>query len=173
MTVGFCWYAYSEKASGKMADSSVLRKYVTSPMRDFMHSYSWFPLRILLKQSLFSPGWPHICSPNASASLMFRLHGAPVCSIPGRILMPRAWVAFSSQRDGPISCEACRNEESSDSLPSALIGHPQVHIQPALAYMLGVSVCPPSVSVFSETWFQHTVVLSLVITCKLCLAFES
>lgn len=83
--------------------------------------------------------------------------------------------ASSSRRDGHLSCEACRNNklEPSDSLPSALTGHPQVHIQPALAYMIGVSVCPIPVSVISETWFQLTVVLSLVITCKLCLAFES
>lgn len=36
ITMGFCWYACTEKASSKMADSDVLREYLTSPVRDFM-----------------------------------------------------------------------------------------------------------------------------------------
>lgn len=36
ITMGFCWFAYTEKASSKMADSNVLRKYLISPVRDFM-----------------------------------------------------------------------------------------------------------------------------------------
>lgn len=67
ITMGFCWYDCTEKASSKMADSDVLREYLTSPVRDFMQKLQLGSFGILLKW--FSPGWPHTCSP-ASAYLM-------------------------------------------------------------------------------------------------------
>ena len=84
VTMGFCWCAYTEIASSKMTDSKVLRKYFTSPVRDFMQKLQLCSFEILIeKGSLFSPGWPHTCSPPASASLMCRLHGC--------VIMSNAW----------------------------------------------------------------------------------
>jgi hypothetical protein len=110
VTMGFCWCAYTEIASSKMTDSKVLRKYFTSPVRDFMQKLQLCSFEILIeKGSLFSPGWPHTCSPPASASLMCRLHGC--------VIMSNAWennhnAHLCSLRSRPVSCEGCRNEHS-------------------------------------------------------------
>lgn len=82
--------------------------------------------------SLFSPDWTQTCSPSASASLMFELHGCTSIF--------NAWENLNAQssswhffilRNGHVSTVACRIEQTQLSRPSysfssSMIGHLQV-----------------------------------------------
>lgn len=121
--------------------------------------------------SLFSPGWPQTCSPSASASLMFGLHGCTsIFNVWENLNDQSLSCYFFSLRNGHLSTEACRNEQK--------LG---CQIQVATLSLLtrstssdGLLSLLESVSVISELVLEYIIALSpLVITCNFCLAFKS
>lgn len=144
ITVGFCWCAYTKIASSEMTDSKVLRKYLTSPVRDFMQKLTVvFLWDSCWNRVLFSLGWPHPCS-SASASLMFRWHGctsvssawenhdAQSLSCP----LPVWETVLSAVRYAGVS--RLEPPRASHSFLSSMMGHLQVYYSACCSYMLGV-----------------------------------
>lgn len=97
-----CLYCFS---SNEIIDSkclqllkSLVRNYLTHfpNNRPFMEKLQLCSFEKLVETgSLFSPGWPQSCSPPQPPWCLGYI-GTLVFSMPGRILMSRAWVATSS-----------------------------------------------------------------------------